>query len=223
MSLLQHVSRLGRIPWQDKVNRVHNFLVRLKTAGYYRCIFAAIGRGSLIYKPLLLSGTQFVRIGDYTLIRQGSRIEAIVLDTDRPPRIEIGNNVNIEQNVHLICSSMLIIGDNVSIAPNCGILDTSHPYLDVNDPQPIGYRINSIPTPVEIGANTLIGFGSIVLPGVHIGKNCVVGANSTVTQNIPDYCVAVGSPARIRRRYDFEMKSWVEPESRSTRAAFDSK
>src|SRR5215475_4788763 len=124
MSLLQQVSILTRSTWQDKVNHVHGFLVRLKTAGYYRRIFAEIGRGSLIYKPLLLSGTQFVHIGDRTLIRRGARIEAILLDPARPPRIEIGSNVNIEQNVHIVCTSHISIGNNVTITGNCSIVDT---------------------------------------------------------------------------------------------------
>jgi acetyltransferase-like isoleucine patch superfamily enzyme len=210
MSLLQEVLSLVRAPWQDKVYRVHYVLVRLKTAGYYRYIFAAIGRGSLIYKPLLLSGSQFVHIGDYTLIRQGARIEAILLDPGRPPRIEIGSNVNIEQNVHIVCTSRISIGDNVTITGNCSIVDTAHPFQDIHDPVKIGARIDPTPRPIEIGHGTFIGIGCVILPNVRIGKHCVVGSNSTVTRDIPDYSVAAGSPARIQKRYDFETKSWIE-------------
>lgn len=70
-------------PFVEKINRVRAFLVRMKTALYYRRIFAAVGKHSLIYKPLLLSGTQYVRIGEGTLIRPGARIEAIVVDPAR--------------------------------------------------------------------------------------------------------------------------------------------
>ncbi len=196
-------------PLIEKINRVHSFLVRLKTAIYYRRIFAAVGRHSLIYKPLLLSGTQYVKIGAGTIIRPGARIEAIAIDPARPPRIEIGNNVNIEQNVHLICSSMLVIGNDVSIAPNCGILDTSHPYDAGGSPGKIGDRVNTLPTPVEIGDNTLIGLGAVILPGVRVGPHCVIGANSTVVYDIPGHSIAVGSPAKVVKRYDFQRQRWV--------------
>lgn len=203
------IAEFARAPLPDKINQIHAFLVFLKTAIYYRYIFAEIGKKSLIYKPLLLSGTQFVHIGEGTLIRPGARIEAILLDPKRPPRIDIGSNVNIEQNVHLICSSKLVIGDDVSIAPNCGILDTSHPVSDATDSGKIGGRLNHDPTPVEVGSNTLIGMGVVILPGVRIGSRCVIGANSTVTHDIPAYSIAVGSPAEVVRQYDFETQEWA--------------
>jgi len=199
-------------PWQDKVNRIHGLLVRLKTIVYYRRIFAEIGRGSMLYKPLLLSGTPYVRIGAGTLIRQGARIEAILLDPERPPSIEIGNNVNIEQNVHIICTSRIWIGDNVTITGNCSIIDTTHPFHDVDDPIKIGARIDPTPRPVNIDDGTFVGMGCVILPGVHIGRRCVVGSNSTVTRDIPDYCVCAGSPARIQKRYHFGTKSWLRLE-----------
>ncbi len=221
MSLLQQALRWTRSPWLDKINVIHRCWVQLKTAGYYRCIFAAVGRDSLIYRPLLLSGTQFVHIGDRTLIRQGARIEAILLDPARPPRIEIGSNVNIEQNVHIVCTSRISIGDNVTITGNCSIVDTVHPFEDIHDPLKIGARIDPTPRPVEIGHGTFIGIGCVILPNVRIGKHCVLGSNSTVTRDIPDYSVAAGNPAQIKKRYDFETKSWLEQKPQSAGAAFE--
>jgi acetyltransferase-like isoleucine patch superfamily enzyme len=201
----------GRPTWNDRINRLHNILARLKTDLYYRRIFGAIGPHSRIHKPLLLSNPQFVFIGSGTLIRAGARIETLVIDPASPPALRIGSHVNIEQNAHIVCSSAITIGDNVSVGPNCGILDTSHPFVDVDDACKIGDRINSTPSPVEIGPNTLIGFGVAVLPDVRIGRNCVIGANSTVTRSIPDNCVAAGSPARILFSYDAERREWVRP------------
>jgi acetyltransferase-like isoleucine patch superfamily enzyme len=206
------LAQFVRAPWQDKVNLVHGLLVRLKTKVYYRYIFAEMGHGSLLYKPLLLSGTRYVRIGAGTLIRQGARIEALVLDPERPPAIEIGSNVNIEQNVHIVCTSRITLGDNVTITGNCSIVDTTHPFRDVDDPIKIGVRIDPTPRPVEIGNGTFVGMGCVILPGVCIGKRCVVGSNSTVTRDLPDFCVAVGSPARVQQQYDFSSKSWVNVE-----------
>lgn len=195
--------------WQFFVNKVGSVLARLKTATYYRLIFGSIGRRSSIFKPLLLSNPQFIFVGDRTMIRTGARIETVVLNKEQPPALIIGNNVNIEQNVHIICSSRIVIGDDVSITGGCAIVDTNHPYEDVSDPRKIGERLdaNAI-APVEIGAGSFLGYGSVILPGVRIGKNCVVGANSIVTRDVPDFCVVCGNPARIVRRYDTSAGVW---------------
>ena len=55
--------------------------------------------------------------------------------------------------------------------------------------------------PVSIGSGSWLGHGVVVLPGSRIGKNVAVGANSVVTGDLPDFCVAVGAPARVIRRY----------------------
>ena len=61
---------------------------------------------------------------------------------------------------------------------------------------------------VYIGDNVWIGEGVFVAPGVTIGKGCVIGAHSFVNKNIPDYCIAAGSPARIIKRYNFNTQRW---------------
>ena len=60
---------------------------------------------------------------------------------------------------------------------------------------------------VEIGEGSWLGENVCVL-GTHIGKHCVIGANSVVTKDIPDYSVAVGIPAKVIKRFDLESKSW---------------
>lgn len=62
---------------------------------------------------------------------------------------------------------------------------------------------------VVIEEDSHIGANSVVLAGVHIGKRCQIGAGSVVTKNIPDYSIAVGNPAKVIKRYDFEQKEWV--------------
>lgn len=61
---------------------------------------------------------------------------------------------------------------------------------------------------LSIGDGTWIGTNVVIVGNVHIGKNCVIGANSVVSTNIPDYSVAVGSPAKVVKRYNFENKQW---------------
>jgi lipopolysaccharide O-acetyltransferase len=63
---------------------------------------------------------------------------------------------------------------------------------------------------VHIGADSWIAYGACVLPNVTIGRHCIIGALSVVNRDIPPYSVAVGSPARVVKRYDFDRKEWVK-------------
>lgn len=63
---------------------------------------------------------------------------------------------------------------------------------------------------VYIGFGTWLGTNVVIADARHIGHNCVIGANSVVTSDIPDYCVAVGIPAKVIKKYDFKKKSWIK-------------
>ena len=65
---------------------------------------------------------------------------------------------------------------------------------------------------IVIGQESHIGANSVVVAGVHIGERVQVGAGSVVTKDIPSYCVAVGNPARVIKRYDHEQKKWIRTE-----------
>ena len=210
MGVMAKIGRFARLPFTNKLNRLHRDWRRVLGLLYHRHIFGSFGSGSILYRPVFMSYPEHIYIGNRVSIRPGARLETVVLDPAHPPRLTIGNQVNIEQNVHLVCSSRITIGDRVSITGNCSIVDTVHPFEDVDNPIKIGYRIDPTPTPVEIGEGSFIGMGTMILPNVRIGKNCVIGANSTVTRSIPDYSVASGSPARVIRRYDWARKEWIK-------------
>lgn len=182
---------------------------RFKAAVYYRHIFRSFGQGSILFTPTLLAHPEFIRIGNNVTIRKGIRLEVVVSDLTQPPELIIGNNVNIEQNVHIVCHSRVVIGDDVSITGNCAIVDITHPYEDVSDKEKIGARILAGPSHVVIGNRCFLGYGSIILPDVCIGEYCIIGALALVTSDVPDYSVVAGTPARIIRRYDRETDQWV--------------
>jgi acetyltransferase-like isoleucine patch superfamily enzyme len=196
-------------PLPDNLNALQSAFYRLKGAIYYRNCFGSFGLGSVLYKPMMLSNPRFMHIGKNVLIRQGVRLEAVVSDPGNPPELRIGDNVNIEQNVHIVCHSRIVIGDNVSITGNCAIVDVTHPYRDIHDPLKIGNRISTERSFVEIGDGSFLGFNVAVLPNVRIGNYCIIGAYSLVTRDVPDYSVVVGNPARIRRRYDPAKNEWI--------------
>ncbi|MFZ6864743.1 acyltransferase [Undibacterium sp. Ji67W] len=174
----------------------------------YRPFLKKIGWKSIIWTPKLFKGKRFIEIGRKVSIRYGARIEAIKSCNDFDPILRIGNNVNIEQNVHIICGSRVTIGNDVSITGNVAIVDVNHPFENVYDPIKIGARFQAKGNFVEIGDGVFIGFGSVVLPNVKIGKGSVIGANSVVNRDVPEFSVAAGNPIKILRKFNFLSGKW---------------
>ena len=160
-----------------------------------------------------------MHIGKNVSIQQGARIEVIIVDANRIPELRIGDNVNIEQNVHLVCHSRITIGRDVSITGNCAIVDVTHPYADINDPVKIGTRILNEDSFVVIGDGCFLGFGALIMPNVRIGKYCIIGAHSVVTKDVPDYSVVAGNPARLLRSYDPESDTWKKVDGKGPPSA----
>ena len=107
---------------------------------------------------------------------------------------------------HIFATKKIVIHKDVLTADKVYISDNLHGYENIN--LPIIKQAIVQKGEVEIGEGCWLGENVCVL-GAHIGKHCVIGANSVVTKDIPDYSVAVGAPARIIKRYDFIKKSWV--------------
>jgi len=190
-----------------------NFLsmcwARIKTKFFYKIFFGSLGKGSTIFKPLLITHPRNIYIGRKVLMREGARIE-IVKTPGMIPKIIIGNNVNIEQSVHIVCGSRISIEDNVTITGRVAIVDVNHPYDDIHSETKIGARVECEDNSVTIGAGAFIGFGAVILPNVKIGRHAVVGALSVVTRDIPEYSVAAGNPAKVVKKYCFETNEWVK-------------
>lgn len=160
-----------------------------------------------ILSPILTT-PQCIYLGMYVFVRNGARIEGVYRYNDKEfkPRIEIGNYVTIEQNLHLTCANNITIGDYTSIAANVTITDINHSYDDISKP----IERNDITVkPVSIGQECKIYNNVVILPGTTIGKHVTIGANSVVVSDIPAYSVAVGTPARVVKKYSFEKKIWI--------------
>lgn len=106
--------------------------------------------------------------------------------------IEIGENFYSNHNLTILDGNKVKFGDNVFIAPNCGFYTAGHP---------LDYEIRNkgleYTKPIEIGNSVWIGGNVVVLPGVKVGDNVVIGAGSVVTKDIPSNVVAVGNPCRV--------------------------
>ena len=108
--------------------------------------------------------------------------------------VHMGKNVYANYNLTLVDDTHIYIGDCTMLGPNVTIATAGHPILP--ELREKGYQYNM---PVHIGRNCWLGAGVIVLPGVTIGDNTVIGAGSVVTRDIPANVVAVGSPCRVVR------------------------
>jgi acetyltransferase-like isoleucine patch superfamily enzyme len=209
-SILTKLKAFVRLPLFTELNLLSKFCCKLKGVVFYRLVFKRFGKNSYIQKPLYIQNPGFIEIGEGVSILSGVRLEVIQTNKTRPPAVSIGNNTNIEQNVHIVSHSRIRIGDNVSITGNCAIVDVTHPYEDVGNPTKIGARVLDDDSFVEIGDGSWIGYGSVILPNVRIGKYVVVGANSVVMKDVPDHSVVAGSPARVIKRFDPISNSWIK-------------
>lgn len=111
--------------------------------------------------------------------------------------IEIGNNVFINFDTTIDGQGGVIIGDDVTIGPDCNIWSTNHIFSEAK--RPINQQGHATKK-VIIENDVWIGAAVILLPGVTVGRGSIIGAGSVVTKNIPEYSIAVGNPARTRKR-----------------------
>lgn len=109
--------------------------------------------------------------------------------------IEIGDNFYANHNLIILDAAKVTIGNNVFIAPNCGIYTAHHPIDVLQRNEGLEYASN-----VVIGNNVWIGGNVTILPGVKIGDNCTIGAGSVVTKDIPANSVAYGNPCKVAKK-----------------------
>lgn len=180
------------------VNRVKREAEKLYSL-YKSREFAATGRKCRFSYPLHLHNGRLIEIGDNFRCDRRLRLEAFATDGDTP-KIRIGNNVHITWDCHIGAINRVEIHDNVLIGSRVLITDHSHGAISAQAlataPEKRPLRSKG---PVVIEENVWIGEGAAILPGVTVGRNAIIGANSVVTCDIPADSVAVGSPARVIR------------------------
>lgn len=111
--------------------------------------------------------------------------------------ITIGENFYSNHNLVILDAAPVQFGDNVFIAPNCGLYTATHPIDAVHRNEGLEFA-----KPITIGDNVWIGGGVTILPGVEIGDNSVIGAGSVVVKSIPANSVAVGNPCKVIKGVD---------------------
>jgi len=158
--------------------------------------FASFGSGSVIQLPVRLAGEGRIAVGSRVFIGAGCWLQALG-DGDGPALV-IGDGTKIVGGSVFSAASSIRIGSKVLMARNAYIADHQHAFSDTTRAV-LDQGIERV-APVEIGDGAWLGENVVVGPGVTIGRGSVIGANSVVLRDVPEYSVAVGTPARVVRR-----------------------
>jgi len=172
----------------------------------------------LVRRPFYIRGKAFMQYGIGFTTGHHCRFdinnEAADGTTTSKKRLIIGKNCKIGDNVHLVASTNVIIGDDCLMASKIFISDTNHgdyshkeqmtSPLIAPDDRPL-YTAE-----VRIGDRVWIGENVVILPGVSIGNGVIIGANSVVNRDVPENSIVAGSPARVIKTWNDEKKEWIK-------------
>lgn len=203
---------------------LHENGIYIASAATIAFLFSAL-RNSLLARKLhvkkirigsraYLRGLSSIQMGEDFSAADGLWIEAITAYNNEifRPKIVIGNHVRISQSVHIAATNFVEIGDHVLIGSRVIITDHNHgQYAKTHTSPGIPPTERSLDRDrqVTIGRNTWLGDGVVVAPGAAIGEGSVIGANSVVIGSIPAYSLAAGTPATVRKVFNFTTQEWI--------------
>lgn len=173
---------------------------------YNKLRYKHFGKYSYIKSPLRVDSPQNIHIGESVAIGYKAWLAAVPL-TQNHSQLIIEDGCTIGNFNHIYATRSIVIHKYVLTADKVYISDNIHGYEDINVPimnQPIIQKGT-----IEIGEGSWLGENVCVL-GSNIGKHCIIGANSVVTSDIPDYSVAVGAPAKVIKRFDIILNKWIK-------------
>lgn len=205
--MISLLKRFWRQPPSRRLQRLNFAWASLVTRCWHGPRLRALGRGSIIRAPLFWT-PEYIEVGRDVLVWPGCRIEGIPpagSGCDQSPLVELGDGVAMQQSCHITAAGRLTIGAGTLMSFNVSIQDTDHSYDDVTrsvSNQPLTYAATTV------GENCFIGARASIQAGTRLGRHCIVGTNAVVRGTFPDYCVLVGAPARVVKRYDTVSGTW---------------
>lgn len=168
-----------------------------------------IKQGRLVRLPIDIRGKDNIDFGTKLTTGKYCRLEAIQT-LSKGKKIIFGNDVIINDMVHIAAIESIKIGNNVLVGSKVFITDHNHGQYGLNgdSPEIIPNQRPIVSRPVVIEDNVWIGEFVSILPGVKIGKGSVIGTMSVVTKDIPPFSIAVGSPAKVIKRFNYKSNEW---------------
>lgn len=178
---------------------VNDHRPRLWIRWFVNPFFHKKGKGSIIRRRNRMDVFPFnpFELGQYSIIE-----DFVTVNNGLGP-VLIGDHTIIGLGSVII--GPVTIGNQVMLAQNIVVSGQNHGYEDVTTPPRLQ---KDILKQITISDNVWIGANSVITAGVTLGKHCIIGAGSVVTKSIPDYCVAVGNPARVIKKYSAADQSW---------------
>lgn len=176
---------------------VARFLCRI----YWANRLGELGQGVIIARNSIWYNPKAIALGSHVLIKKNCQLSA--LNTPRAGgciRLRIGDESSLQQGCKITAAESIVIGNKVMIADNVFITDHNHIFNRADMPAALVRDLHTEEVVIEDGC--WLGYGCVILKGVHIGERSVIGANAVVTRDIPPYSVAVGNPARVIRKID---------------------
>lgn len=179
---------------------IYRALIRIKAKLFSLLIsgaFSEFGKNTVLAPPIRLVGENRIAVGARVFIGENSWLQALSEGVNNRKAISIGNGTSIAGACVISAVQSVVLEEDVLLARNVYIADHSHRFSQFDRPI-LAQGIDKI-EPVLIKRGAWLGQNVVVCPGVTIGQCAVIGANSVVNEDIPDFSVAVGAPARVVR------------------------
>lgn len=183
---------------------------------FYRCFIW--GNSSMLFDyTSRVRGVQYIKINGCIIAGKHFWLHAVKQYQGQTfqPHIIFKGNFSASDFCHIGATHYIEIGNNVLFGSKVYVTDHGHGIyssesVHSSPEEPPTERKLDSDKELIIGDNVWVGDNVTILPNVHIGNGCVIGSNSVVTKDIPDNCIAVGIPAKVIKKYDFEKKKWVK-------------
>lgn len=164
----------------------------------------------LVRFPSVFRGKKLIQFGLGFTTGYFCRIDVVQNCNNLDYVILFGDNVQINDSVHMAAGCKIEIGHGVLIASRVFITDHNHGSFPSEPEYSLRPSLRRLTfSPVKVEDNVWIGEGVCVLPGVTIGSGSIVGAGSVVTKSLPPHTVSVGNPAKPIKKFDFDRNEWV--------------
>ena len=192
------MERLHKI-YRKVINKIFTFI--------YSFSFKKLGHKSVLSVPFLVEGAKYISIDKKVYVRSNAWMSALSQENNKSDdvKLSIGESTYIGRNAHIVALKNIRIGKNVLIGDNVYIADNYHVFDRIDLPykdQGIGFK-----SEVVVGDGSWVGENVCIISS-KIGKQCIVGANSLVIDDVPDYTMVAGSPARIIKKFNHRSKIW---------------